>query len=88
MDFEASLKRKLIDAFHPQHLEITNESAHHALHPSSPKTGTSHFIVKMTSAAFKGKSALERHRLVYQVLEEELKTHIHALQLELDEIDD
>lgn len=83
MPIEESIKHKLINAFHPDFLEIINDSSRHAGHAGSPKTGASHFTIKMVSKVFKGKTRLECHRLVYAVLEEELKSGIHALQLDL-----
>jgi stress-induced morphogen len=40
----------------------------------------SSFKVTIVSALFEGKSLLERHRLVYSILENEMK-EIHALEL-------
>lgn len=39
--------------------------------------------VKMTSEAFEGKSLIQRHRMVFEVLDEELKATVHALALKL-----
>jgi stress-induced morphogen len=47
-------------------------------------TGTEdHWQAKVISAAFTGKSLLERHRLVMAALVEEMKGPIHALTLDL-----
>jgi len=62
-------------------LEIVNDSDRHAGHASSPGTGESHFAVKVVSAAFQGKSRIERHRMVNAVLAEELSGKIHALAI-------
>jgi BolA protein len=80
---EESMKQKLMQAFAPDILEIINDSNRHARHAESPKTGASHFTIKMVAKVFKGKTRLEQHRLVYACLEEELKSGIHALQLDL-----
>ena len=45
----------------------------------SPGTGESHFTIKVVSAAFAGKSRLERHRMVNRALAAELAGKIHAL---------
>ncbi len=42
----------------------------------------SHFTIKVVSAAFSGKSRLERHRMINAVLAEELKGAVHALAIE------
>lgn len=47
-------------------------------------TGTQdHWEAVIVSAAFEGKSLIERHRLVNRALAEELKGPIHALTLTL-----
>ena len=47
-------------------------------------TGTAdHWQATIVSAAFAGKSLLERHRMVNQALAEELKGPIHALTLDV-----
>ena len=47
-------------ALSPTHVELVNESAGHGGGP----TAESHFKVLVVSAAFDGKSVLDRHRLV------------------------
>jgi BolA protein len=79
MSIEERIREKLTKAFAPQALEVVNDSYRHAGHAGSPGTGESHFSVKVVSAAFAGKSRLERHRMVNQVLAEELAGKVHAL---------
>lgn len=79
MPVEDEIRRKLKAAFAPEVLEVVNDSHRHAGHPGSPGTGESHFTVKVVSRDFEGKSRIERHRMVNQVLAEELAGSIHAL---------
>lgn len=79
MSVERDIRKKLTEAFAPEALDIVNDSHRHAGHASSPGTGESHFTVKVVSAAFSGKSRLERHRMVNEVLAAELAGRIHAL---------
>jgi stress-induced morphogen len=79
VSIENLIREKLTQAFTPVVLEVVNDSHHHAGHASSPGTGESHFGVKVVSAAFDGKSRVERHRMVNAVLAEELSGKIHAL---------
>jgi stress-induced morphogen len=45
-------------------------------------TGTSdHFGIDVVSAAFEGKSPIERHKLVHAALSEHLGGAIHAVQI-------
>lgn len=47
------------------------------------KTGTSdHLMVRVVSDGFKGKSLLDRHRMIYQALDGPMKDgRIHALEI-------
>ena len=85
---KASMRRKLLLAFSiPEAcLEIVDESSQHAGHAgakgvSSP-SGETHFKVRVVSDSFEGLRTIDRHRLVYVVLEEELVGPVHALSLE------
>lgn len=79
MSVERDIRNKLTEAFAPETLEVVNDSHRHAGHAGSPGTGESHFTIKVVSAAFAGKSRLERHRMVNQALAAELADKIHAL---------
>ncbi len=48
------------------------------------RTGTmDHFAVKVISDAFEGKNLLDRHRMIYQALDEPMKDgRIHALEIQ------
>jgi BolA protein len=81
MTVAETMRRKLTDAFAPTHLAITDDSHRHAGHSGARPGGESHFTVEITAPAFAGKSRLERQRLVYGVLADELKDQVHALAL-------
>jgi BolA family transcriptional regulator, general stress-responsive regulator len=81
MRVEEQITEKLRQAFAPLSLEVVNDSGRHRGHAASPDTGESHFTIKVVSASFAGKSRLERHRMVNDVLAEELKGKIHALAI-------
>jgi BolA protein len=78
-----AIRAKLEGAFDPSGLDIVDESHLHAGHAGRDPRGESHFAVAMTSAVFAGKSRIERQRLVYAVLDVELKDRVHALRLAL-----
>ncbi|RMH33603.1 MAG: BolA family transcriptional regulator [Nitrospirae bacterium] len=48
------------------------------------RTGTSdHFSIRVVSNAFNGKNLLDRHRMIYQALDEPMKDgRIHALEIQ------
>ena len=81
MRVEDEIREKLAKAFAPTELKVVNDSHRHVGHGSSPGTGESHFSVVVVSAAFAGKSRLERHRMVIAALADELKSPVHALAI-------
>lgn len=81
MTMETRIREKLMVALRPTRLDVINESELHAGHRSSPGTGESHFRLLVVSEAFAGKSRVARHRLVNEMLAEELGGKIHALAL-------
>ncbi|NNF77464.1 MAG: BolA family transcriptional regulator [Rhizobiales bacterium] len=72
---------KLNQAFAPSALEVIDESHLHEGHAGARPGGQSHFRVKIVAEAFKGKSLLQRHRMVNETLAEELAGPIHALAI-------
>jgi BolA protein len=48
---------------------------------SVPPGSETHFKVVVVSALFEGKSLVERHRLVYDALGEEMRSGVHALTI-------
>lgn len=81
MSLETRMREKLMVALRPSRLDLVNESHLHAGHQSSPGTNESHFRVLIVSDAFAGKSRLERHRVVNELLGEELTDGVHALAI-------
>ena len=76
------ITRKLSEAFAPQLLAVEDESERHRGHGGWREGGETHFRVRIVSAAFAGKSRVERHRMVNAALAEELRTGVHALAIE------
>lgn len=81
MSLQSRMREKLMVALEPTRLDVVNESHLHAGHASSPGTGESHFRVLIVSQAFEGKSRVERHRTVNELLAAELRDGVHALAI-------
>ncbi len=77
-----SLEAKLQAAFAPVALEVIDKSSQHQGHAGARPDGESHFRVRIVAVAFKGKSRVEQHRMINQVLALELKERVHALAIE------
>ena len=79
MKTQATLEEKLSKALAPTHLQVINESFMHSV----PAGSESHFKIVAVSHAFEGKSLVDRHRSINDLLATELKESIHALALHL-----
>uniref|UniRef100_A0A0A9CJU1 CPSUFE n=1 Tax=Arundo donax TaxID=35708 RepID=A0A0A9CJU1_ARUDO len=74
-----SLERGLL----PVELEIEDISHLHKGHAGVARSnGETHFNVRVVSNEFEGKSLLKRHRAVYDLLQDELKTGLHTLSID------
>lgn len=81
MRVREQIYEKLKAAFQPDFLDVVDESHKHEGHAGARPEGQTHFSVEMSSAAFSGKSQVERQRMVYRVLTDEMAGPIHALAL-------
>jgi BolA protein len=77
-----AILEKLARAFAPASLDVADESHQHAGHAGHREGGETHFRVHIVSEAFRGKSRLERHRMVNETLAAELKGGVHALAIQ------
>ena len=75
----AQLRGALEQAFAPTTLEILDDSAAHAGHEGSRAGG--HYRVTVVAEAFRGRSRLERHRLVYAAVAPHFQGAVHALNI-------
>ncbi len=76
-----AIREKLDSAFHPERLEVIDDSARHAGHSGATPGGESHFNVVIVSQAFQGQGRVARQRSVYTALAAELAGPVHALSL-------
>ena len=72
------IRERLTGALAPQSIDVQDDSAAHAGHAGA-RSGGGHFQVTIVSAAFAGKSLVERHRMVYDALGAAMRDEIHAL---------
>ena len=74
--------RERLAALKPVSLDLRDESAQHAGHAGARPGGGSHWQVTIVSEAFRGKTPLARHRMVYEALGDLMERDIHALRIE------
>jgi BolA protein len=75
------IAEKLDAALAPQSLDVEDESQNHEGHAGHRPGGQTHFRIYIVSEAFRGKSRIERHRMINQLLAAELAGGIHALAI-------
>ena len=83
MTMEQIILTKLQNSLSPEYLEVINDSHKHQGHKGSPNTGHSHFTIKISAKKFAELSKVQAHRVIYDILADELKTDIHALSIKV-----
>ena len=76
-----TIEKKLTEAFSPQSLKVLDESHQHEGHAGHRPGGQTHFRLYIVAEAFKGKSRVERHRMINGILSAELAAGVHALAI-------
>jgi BolA protein len=81
MQVKDRIAEKLTAALAPQSLDVEDESHRHEGHAGHRPGGETHFRLHIVSEAFRGKSRVERHRMINQILSAELAGGVHALAI-------
>ena len=74
--------RERLAALNPVTLDLRDESEQHAGHAGHRPGGGTHWQLHIVSEAFRGKSPVARHRMVYEALGDLMERDIHALGIE------
>lgn len=83
MTAKARIEASLTHALEPERLDVIDESHQHAGHqPHFNGEGGTHMRVRIVAKAFEGKSRVERHRMINDILKPELQAGVHALSVE------
>ena len=81
MSVADTITEKLTAAFTPASLRVVDESHQHAGHAGHRPGGETHYRVYIVADAFRGKSRIDRHRMINQTLARELAQGVHALAI-------
>ena len=84
------IRTALATALSPSMLEVIDESYKHAKHAhvvsragTAGAPGETHFLIKVVSASFSGKSRLDRHRMINDLVGGEMGPDgVHAVAIE------
>jgi BolA protein len=60
---------------------VVDESHQHEGHAGHRPGGQTHFKVYIVSEAFKGKTRIDRHRMINRILSDDLAAGVHALAI-------
>ena len=75
------MRERLTAKLQPLELEISDDSHLHAGHAGA-RGGAGHFTVRIVAQAFADKSLIERHRMIYDLLQDMMPSEIHALSIQ------
>jgi len=76
-----NLIRSALQKLEITQLTIHDESPMHAGHAGARKGG-GHFAIDIVSNAFTGKSAVQRHQMIYEALGDLMTSEIHAISIQ------
>ena len=75
------MTRRLEAALEPMSLSLVDDSEQHRGHGGYNPAGESHFTLTIESAAFAGKSRVERQRMIHKALGDLFDERVHALSI-------
>lgn len=79
LETKEKIERKMKESLGAVYVEVIDESWKHAGHASA--TGGGHFILRVASNKFEGISLVNRNRMVFDILKEEMKEEIHGFTI-------
>ena len=82
MTLQHWITQALQERLQPTALTVKDESEQHRGHAGWREGGETHFRLYIVSDAFSGKSRVERHRLVNEVLKGAFDRGLHALAIQ------
>jgi BolA protein len=77
----AEMLRRLNSSLAPTRLDLIDDSEQHRGHGGYNPAGESHFTLRIDSAAFEGKTRVQRQRMIYAALGELMESRVHALSI-------
>jgi len=79
--FEA-IKKKINEKLHPEFLTLIDNSSLHEKHKSFDYNKF-HLKLIIKSAKLKKMSKIDAHKVIFSILKDEMKSKIHALEIEI-----
>ena len=82
MSIYNEIKKKINDAINPKNIILIDNSNLHKKHKSFDRNKF-HFRIIIESKKLKQISKIEAHKKIFSILKEEMKSKIHALEIEI-----
>jgi len=79
-----AIRQLLEEKFHPEFIQIEDESWKHAGHAGVRESGGGHFLIQIKASELNGLSRILRHRKVMQALNPLFPTTIHAASIKAE----
>ena len=76
----ANVKKKLLNQINIESIRIEDKSFLHKKH-SGNQVGKYHLKITLKSSDLKKMSKIESNKIIYKVLDEEIKKFIHSIQI-------
>ena len=80
MTITQAIKKKLENHLNPLYLKLIDNSDQHFGHAGHTGRNETHFSLTIVSKKFEGLTMLKQHKMVYEILADEIKK-IHAFTL-------
>lgn len=81
MKVSEQINQILTKGLNPFEIQVVDQSHLHEGHAGARPGGQTHFLVTIVSDAFSGKSRIECHRMVNDLLADLLENQVHALSI-------
>ena len=78
-----NIRAKLLAQLNCHKLEIIDQSALHANHYENKSTSPSHLKIIIDAVEFNGLNRVACHKMINQILKDELNSHLHALSISI-----
>ncbi len=76
----ANIKKKLLEQINIESINIEDKSFLHKNHPGN-QNGKFHLKITIKSSNLKKMSKINSNKMIYKVLDDELKKNIHSIQI-------
>ena len=82
IDFLGNVKKKVFDEIRPENISLIDNTHFHKKHKSfSP--GKYHLKIIIESKKLRKLTKIEAHKVIFSILNYEMKNNIHALEIEI-----